>query len=282
MKDEVKVSVVQFDCAWVDREKNAQRMAEFVEKEATEHGAELVVFPEMASTGYLPVDPDQDFTKKLFAEAEPVPGPTSELLAQVAKKHNTHVVFGVTQEHPSVPQTLYNSAALVGPKGLIGVYQKTHLALDEKHFFTRGGSIPVFETELGTIGINICYDVRFPELARSQALKGAEILVSVWAMYVQPGKAPNDSIIIRCRTRATENFFFVVGCNRSGEEPGRDYFGRSVIVAPSGDTLAVSDGDQEEVLRATLDAQLLRDQRMYLPVFGDRRPDLYGRLVEAQ
>jgi predicted amidohydrolase len=282
MKDEVKVSVVQFNCAWMDREKNAQRMAELVEQEATEHGSELIAFPEMASTGYLPVEPDKDFTQKLFEQAEPVPGPSTELIGAVAKKHGAHVIFGVTQEHPTVPQALYNSSVLIGPDGeVIGVYQKVHPALDEKHFFMRGGSIPVYDTALGKIALNICYDVRFPELARSQALAGAEILVSVWAMYEQPGKAPNDSIIIRCRSRATENFFYVLGCNRSGEEGGRKYFGRSVIVGVSGDVLAVSDNDGEEILRATLTGKALREQRMYLPVFGDRRPDLYGRLVES-
>jgi omega-amidase len=236
----------------------------------------------MASTGYLPVHPDHDFTRRLFEAAEPIPGPTTDRLGEAAARHGAHVVVGITQEHPNVPHMLYNAAALIGPDGkVIGVYQKVHPALDEKHFFARGGSIPVFDTELGKIAINICYDVRFPELARSQALAGAEILVSVWSMYEQPGKAPNDSIIIRCRSRATENFFYVLGCNRSGEEGERKYFGRSVIVAPSGDVLAVSEDDREDALRATLTAEALREQRMYLPVFGDRRPDLYGRVVEA-
>jgi predicted amidohydrolase len=265
----------------MEPERNADRMTKFVEREAGGHGAELVVFPEMASTGYLPVDPEPEFARMLFALAEPIPGPTTEKLGQVAARHGAHVVVGMTQEHPEIPQMLYNSSALIGSDGeIVGVYQKTHPALEEKHYFARGGSVPVYETELGRIALNICYDVRFPELARSQALQGAEILISSWAMYEQPGKAPNDSIIIRCRSRATENFFYVIGCNRSGEEGGRKYFGRSVVVDPSGEVLSISDNDQEEVLRATLTADALREQRMYLPIFGDRRPDLYGRIVE--
>jgi omega-amidase len=283
MNETVQVSLVQFNSAWLDRSTNSDRMAEFVETESRDHNANLVVFPEMASTGYMPKNPDSDFVRKMLEQAETIPGPTTEALGEVAKRYGTHVIVGITQLHPTIPNILYNSAAFIGPDGnLIGTYQKVHGALEEKNVFTPGDKIPVFKSELGAIAPNICYDVRFPELTRVQALNGAEIMVAIWAMYEQPGKAPSDSIKIRCRSRATENFMYVLGCNRSGREGDRVFFGRSIIAAPSGEVIAESNTDEEEVIRGTLTNAALRDQRMYITIFGDRRPDLYGAITNPR
>jgi omega-amidase len=281
MKDQVRVSVVQLDCAWLDRERNADRMAAFVEQEAGQHGADLVVFPELASTGWLPANPDRDFMTQFLEQSEPIPGPTTARLAEAAAQHGAHVIAGISQKHPTIPHCLYNSAAFIGPDGeIIGVYHKAHAALQEKQLFADGSTTDVYPSALGNVAINICYDTRFPELARTQALKGAEILVSIWAMGEQPGNEATDTIIVRCRSRATENFFYVLGCNRSGRDGEWTYFGRSVIAAPSGEALVISDNAEEEVLRATLTDEALRDQRMYLPIFRDRRPELYGPVTE--
>ncbi|MBS1860265.1 MAG: carbon-nitrogen hydrolase family protein [Actinobacteria bacterium] len=281
MKASLRVSAVQLECSWLDRAANAERMAALVEREAQEHGADLVVFPELASTGYFPEQLDDEFLARLREQAETIPGPTSERLGEVARRHGTHVVAGICELDPEHPGELFNSAVLIGPDGeLIGVYRKLHLALTEHEVFTAGEKIPVFDTALGRIAPNICYDVRFPELARVQALEGAEILVSIWAMWEQPGKAPNDSIVVRCRSRATENFFYVVAANRTGSEGGRRYFGRGVIVGAGGDVLSVAEDDREQVLRATLDGVALAEQRAYLSIEADRRPELYGRLVD--
>jgi predicted amidohydrolase len=278
---QVRVSLVQLDCAWLDRERNAERMAAFVEQEASQHGADLVVFPELASTGYLSANPDRDFIAQLLEQSEPIPGPTTERLGKVAADHGVHVVAGISQKHSAIPHCLYNSAAFIGPDGaLIGVYQKAHAALQEKHVFAGGSTAAVFPSALGSVAINICYDVRFPELARTQALRGAEILVTIWAASEQPGDVPSDSVIVRCRSRAMENLFYVLGCNRSGCDGGQVFFGRSVIVAPNGETLASSDNAEDEVLRATLTDEDLRERRIELPIFRDRRPDLYGPVSE--
>ena len=281
MKEQVQVSVVQFDAAWLDREANVRRMADLVEQEAREHQADLVVFPELATTGYLkPSLEDLDFTGQLYAQSEPVPGPTTEALGAVARKHGTHVILGLSRTHPKIPHVLYNSAALIGPDGaVIGVYDKLHAAIEEKQFYIAGNTTGVHETELGRIGMNICYDVRFPELARLQALQDADLIVAVWAMYEQPGKAPSDSIIVRCRTRARENVVYFVGCNRSGRERDRVYFGRSIIAGPDGTVIAKSDTDAEEVLRGTLTGAALQEQRARRSYLADRRPDLYEALV---
>jgi predicted amidohydrolase len=282
MKDTVNVSVVQFDAAWLDRDANARRMAEFVEAEARTHGADLVVFPELANTGYVQDHlRDPDFTRAIYREAEPIPGPTTDLLGEVARRCGTHVILGITQTHAKIPHVLYNSAALVAPDGeVIGVYQKMHAAMEEKDYFAAGGAAEVYQTALGRIALNICYDVRFPELARLQALEEAELIVAVWAMYEQPGKAPSDSIIVRCRQRARENAVYFVGCNRSGRENDRVYFGRSIIAGPDGAVLAISETDQEEVLRGTLTDAALQEHRATVSYLADRRPELYQSLVE--
>jgi len=279
--DRVRVSLVQLTCEPLDPRSNAERMAEHVLAEAREHDADLVVFPELATTGYVRSARDDEYAERLYACSEQVPGPTTELLADVARQAGTHVVVGVSQRHARIPEVLLNAAVLIDPDGEIaGVQHKVHACRDEKEYYAPGDRVEVFATALGTIGLQLCYDVRFPELARVQALAGAELIVSLWASAVQPGRVPTDSIIARCATRAMENALFFVGCNRTGVDHGQVFYGRSAIAGPDGSTLAVSESDREEAVRATLVGADLRTQRRYLTIFRDRRPELYGALVE--
>lgn len=281
LQEQVRLSLVQLACEPLAPASNAERMAEHVLAEAREHDADLVVFPELATTGYVRSARDDDFAEQLYAASEPVPGPTTERLAQVAREACAHVAFGVSQRHPRVPEVLYNSMVLIDSDGeVVGVQHKVHACRDEKEYFVAGDRIEVFRTALGAIGLQLCYDVRFPELARVQALGGAELIVSSWASAVQPGRVPVDSIIARCATRAMENALFFAGCNRTGTDHGQVFYGRSAIAGPDGGTLAASDSDAEESVRATLEAASLRTQRRYLTIFRDRRPELYAPLVE--
>jgi predicted amidohydrolase len=280
MKERVNVSLVQFASAHLDRETNARRMAEFVVAEGRDHDADLVVFPELASTGYVDAHPDAAFAKALQEQSELIPGPTTDALGEAARAGGTHVIAGVSELHPTIPHVLLNAAVLVGPMGeLIGVQRKVHACLAEKNYYGEGDSIELFDTAIGKIGINVCYDARFPEVARVQALAGAEIIVSIWASAVQGGKVPVTSIQERTATRAMENALYFLGCNRSGDEGPRHFYGRSAVAAPSGELLAVSENDEEEVVRAELTAEALAAQRAYLTIFRDRRPDLYGAIV---
>lgn len=282
MKNEVRLSLVQFASVPLDPARNAERMAEFVRRESTDHGADLVVFPELASTGYVQSARDDAFAERLYAASEPIPGPTVARLSEAARDGHTHVIAGISQHHPRIRELLYNSAVLIGPDGaLIGVQHKVHACRDEKEYYVPGDAIVTFDTELGRIGLELCYDVRFPEMARVQALDGAEIILSLWAAAVQPGRVPNDSIIARCATRAMENALFFAGCNRTGPgAPDEVFFGHSAIAAPDGSTLAASHTMDEEVIRATLHAEALPAQRRYLTIFRDRRPELYQPVSE--
>jgi predicted amidohydrolase len=281
MKDIVRVSLVQFAPVALDREENAERMAGFVASECTNHGADLVVFPELATTGYVRPHYDAKFSARLYAESEPVPGPTTSRLGELTLRYRCYVITGLSQSHSTIPHTLFNSAAIIAPDGEVaGVHQKVHSCLDEKNYFARGNNIDVYETGLGKIAVNICYDVRFPELARLQALRGAEIIVSIWASFEQPGKVPSDTIYQRCATRAMENAVFFLGCNRAGTENDRVFYGRSAIAAPSGEIIAASTTSDEEVVRGELRADVLARQREYLTIFADRRPELYSELTD--
>lgn len=281
MKDRVQVSLVQFASEPLAPERNAARMAGFVADEAREHGADLVVFPELSNTGYVQSARDDAFARRLYEASELVPGPTTERLAAAARESGTYVVVGLSQRHPRIPEVLYNAAVLIGPDGsVVGIQHKVHACRDEKEYYVPGDVVNVFGTELGTLGIELCYDVRFPELARVQALAGAEIIVSLWASAVQPGRVPSDSIIARCSTRAMENALFFLGCNRTGTDGDQVFYGRSAAAAPDGTVLAASDTDREECIRATLTAADLSAQRRYLTIYRDRRPELYRPISE--
>lgn len=276
----MRASLVQLTCEPLEPQRNAERMAEYVLGEGREHGADLVVFPELSNTGYVCPGRDDDFAERLYAVSETIPGPTTDRLAAAARQAGTHVVAGISQRHPRIPEVLCNSAVLIDPHGsIVGVQHKVHACRDEKEYYIPGDRIEVFETALGAIGLDLCYDVRFPEMARVQALAGAEIIASLWASAVQPGRVPSDSIIARCATRAMENALFFLGCNRTGTDHGQVFYGRSAIAGPDGSTLAASDSDREESIRATMRAADLRAQRRYLTIFRDRRPELYAPLA---
>ena len=280
-QDSVKVSLIQFESTWLDREKNAGRMAKFVEEEATKFGADLLVFPELATTGYLEPHMNKEFAEAFYRASERIPGPTTELLGDVARRHKVHIITGISQLHPRIPHVLYNSAVLIGPDGeVVGIHNKIHAAFEEKNYFICGSNADVYQTALGAIGMHICYDVRFPELARVQALKGAEIIVSIWCASAKEGRVSSDSVVIRCRTRAYENALYFIGCNRSGRENDRVYYGRSAIADPRGELIASSETDQEEVVRGTLTDSELFEQRTYLTLFRDRRPELYAQVCD--
>ena len=292
MKDRVKVSLVQFAPEWLERTKNSERMRDYAIKEA-EAGADLIVFPETANIGYItPMIPGDaidfpgvtDFSQffRKYAEAsEPVPGPTSDVLSGVAQQYGVHIIFGMSQTHPTISTALFNAAVLTGPRGLIGVHHKIHLAMNDKHFFHPGRTMDVYHTELGNIGMMVCYDTYFPELARSQALKGAEILCSVFNGPRVPGiNSDSEWFKSLAGVRARENGVYFLSCMRAGKQGGFTYIGRSAIASPMGRSLAFADTEKETVIRAELTHDELMQARGRFSTFRDRRPELYSALCE--
>lgn len=287
------MSLVQFASAWLDRDANIVRMRQWAEREATE-GAELIVFPETANTGYVIYDGSlwndgrpltrSEFSASYVAASEPIPGPTTDALLEVARRHDVFIVVGLSQTHPLIPASLYNSAVLIGPSGIVGVHHKSHFGADDNRYFYPGTTRDVYTTPLGNIGMMVCADRRYPELARVLALRGAEIIC------VPTANAPSyheywteqhaaDMIRAVAQVRAHENGVYLLTCNRSGDEGKLHYHGHSLVTAPDGRVLAELDSDDESALRADLLNDELVQLRANRPIFRSRRPDLYGDLV---
>ena len=277
MKATVDVAAVQMEVKWLEPEANARVMADAVARAASEVPVDLVVFPELANSGYV-TRRDPEFMRRYYGVAEPVPGPTTRLLGEAARRHRVHVVVGLLEAHPTIPAAMHNTAVLIQPDGMIAaVYRKTHLPGEEKHYFIPGSDLPVFDTPLGRLGLLVCADQSFPEAARVLALRGVEILVVPYALR----RMPNLELYVgMTAARAYENQVYVVACNRVGQEDDAVFQGRSAIAAPSGEVLARAAGEEETIVRARLEAEALLRARLYQSRFRDRRPDLYGLLGE--
>ena len=240
---------------------------------AMTHGAQLVVFPECAVTGYC-------FESKAEARevAEEVPGPTTDALTAVCAAHHGVAVVGLLQR---MGPNLYNSAVVCGADGVIGVYHKTHLpTLGVDRFVTPGpGPFAVYDTPAGRLGPGICYDARFPEPSRVLALLGAQVITLPTNWPEGSEKVPEYVV----RTRALENCVFFVAVNRCGSERGFTFVGRSTIAGPDGTILAQAGADAPETITADVDVALadvkdviVRPDAHEFHFWRDRRTDLYG------
>ena len=234
----------------------------------SEADADLLVFPELATSGYLIT------SKEELAElAEPIPGPTTELLQRIAAQREVFAAVGLPERDGDV---FYNSAVLVGPEGVIAHYRKAHLFFEEKLYFRPGDTpFPLCEIKGVQVGLLICYDHMFPEAARTLALKGAQLIVHP-SNLVMPGKGQ-----LTTRVRAVENRVFWVLANRWGEEERSSkklsYTGESRIVAPDGAVLAQApaEGDALEIVEVDPAEALDKHVTKLNDLFEDRRPDLY-------
>ncbi len=283
MKESVKVAAVQMAVAWLDPQANLAKMERALEQVASRGGADLVVFPELANLGYIKGREAPDFATfsvEYARKAERIPGPFTSALGDLAKRFDCHIVAGMAEAHPVVTATLYNSAVLINPEGkVVGVHRKAHIPGEEKHFFYAGNTPDVYPTDIGQVGIMICADGAYPELARVLTLKGAEILCVTYARTRDLSPDPDVTFrVISCR--AFENNNFVVACNRVGQEEKNHFAGRSVICGPWGQFLALSEDDNEDVLTATLRREELEAARARYVRFRDRRPELYGQITE--
>jgi predicted amidohydrolase len=279
MKEKVKVGIGQIDILPMEPGQNIEKMAKFCE-EASQEGVDLILFPELANTGPIR-QRDKEFGRDLFKLSETIPGPTTEALSQIAKKMGLHIVVGLCEKHEKISGMMYNSAVLLLPNSQIGgIHRKVHIPGEEKHYFCEGNEIDIIHTDLGKIGLNICYDLWFPEISRIQILKGAEILC---ALFNTPFPVcPPGKLEFLSAARALENRAYVVSCNRVGKYGDTAFFGGSAIADPFGTILACAprDGKTEVLLTGELTFDKLLEERSFQPVFKDRRPELYGKLVE--
>lgn len=273
---EITIATVQIKPALGESEDNLVKMSDFVSKIASQQKVDLIVFPELATSGY-------ELGVRFTELAQRVPGPTVNLMAQRAAEFGVYIAFGlVTKER--VESILYNSAVLVGPDGeVLGAYNKAHLRGEERMAFREGFRLPVIETEIGNIGLMLGWDLAFPEVARSLTLDGAELLavmanwetsqIEEWRTYV--------------RARAFENALYVAASNRVGEDVTLNFGGESMIVGPRGKIFASladekdpeSGQPREGYCVARVDLDEVRKCREEFQTLQSRQPAVYRALV---
>jgi 5-aminopentanamidase len=279
MDDTVTVACVNFNAALSDKLNNLERMGDFVVR-AAHGGANIVVFPETALTGYA-------FSAAQAADlAESIPGPSTEAIAELAAEHSVYVTYGLVER--AADGAIYDSAAVVGPDGLLGAYRKVHLFTLED-WASSGEEYPIFPTRYGPLAVGICWESYcFPEVARIYAIKGAKLLANLSAA---PGfgdvRDTQAFMLGQLQARAQENGLFIASADLVGVEGDTPFAGCSVILGPQQDLMmskiyaGPASGTEEEVLIATLDLSLAEHRPPGVaPTFARRRPQTYAPLVE--
>ncbi len=268
----VNVALAQISCKVGDKKYNIDVMERDI-KQAKKRGANLVVFPELALTGYVCRD-------LVYELAEPVPGPSIRYLEEVARKENVYVIFGMLERSDKAGGVLYNTAVLLGSDGFIGKYQKMHLpthsVFEEKRYFRQGYHAPVFETDVGKLGLIICYDVFFPEITRLLRLRGSQLIICISASPT----VRRGFFEVLTAARAMENTAFLAYVNLVGVENGLQFWGGSRIIGPSGGIISQAKCDEEDLVLGEIDYADLERVEVFVPALRDLRPELFHSLKE--
>ena len=259
----LRVAAAQMDVRLGELDANLERARRLV-ADARAQGAELVLLPELWSTGY-----DLEHAPAHAARNQAVVLPA---LASLAERHDIGIAGSLLLGDGA--GRVRNTAVVHGRDGsVIGEYAKIHLfaLMAENHYLAAGDAAPTFSLPACTAATAICYDLRFPELFRSYALDGARVVLlpAEW-----PAVRMAHWRTLVC-ARAIENQFFVVACNRAGTSGATTFAGHSMIVDPWGKVLAEA-GDDESLLVETLELGRVDEARSQIDILGDRRADLYG------
>ena len=271
---EATIALVQFHPQLGEVNENLERIGKMIDQICHTQKLDLIVFPELATTGY---ENGVNYTDL----AEQIPGYTTNFLGKLAGDFQIHIAFGMVVKH-KVESIIYDSAVLIGPDGeVMGEYRKVHLKGEEKLAFRAGYKFPVLETDFGHVGLMVGWDLAFPEVARSLALDGAEVL-AVCANWEAPHKEEWRAYLL---ARAYENSVFVAGANRIGSEYTYSFFGESMIIGPRGELYAQvpkgeEDGPQEGFAVAKIDLDQVKKYREELQIFQARQPTAYRALVK--
>lgn len=275
----LKVATVQMTTDDRDKAGVVDKVLRMID-EAGAQGADLIVLPEVwTGLGYTDAHPYQ-------AMAEPIPGPITDTLGALARRHGAMIVGSMYEA--AADGRYFNAAPFINRDGsILGRYRKTQLfdaenrtdippGMIESKKVAAGDELPVFDTDAGKIGVFVCSDLRFPEIARVEALKGARILVCCSA-FLSPRLDHWDFFL---RARACENQLFVVASGQVGHEPasGTAFVGRSCVVDPWGVVVAMAP-DRECVTVTTIDLALIDEVRYRYPLMLQRRPELYGPIA---
>jgi omega-amidase len=265
MKEKLlNICLLQMDIAMGEPDRNYQKLSIMLENAMqAECKPDVIVFPEMWNTGYAL----EEIQQLADADGER----TKRFISQFSQEHQVNIIAGSIAEKKG--DEVQNTVYVFNRQGeLTAHYSKIHLfrLMEEEKYLTSGAQIGKIEIEDVSAGVMICYDIRFPELARTLALDGAKIL------FV-PAEWPHPRLHhwrILLMARAIENQMFVVACNRVGVSGKAEFFGHSMIIDPWGEVIAEG-GEQEEIVTAALQLSDVDHVRHKIPVFEDRRPEIY-------
>lgn len=267
----VRVSCAQLEPTLFEVTCNLEKMVAYIEKiKREEPNTKLIVFPELITSGYECGEKFQDL-------AEILPdGESMKIIGACAKSLGVNVIYGFPERDSIQTDILYNSVVFIDSHGNVaGRYRKVHLFGNEKNFFRPGCDYPVISTDIGKIGMMICWDTAFPEVARSYALQGAE-LITISTSWEKPYEADWDLVT---RARAFDNTIYIAAANRVGFDVALGFFGRSKLINPLGVPIKELNEEIEGYISAELDFELAHKLKAeYYTILKDRRPDTY-RLI---
>ena len=259
----MKVALAQLEPALQDKEANVKK----IETAAAGARADLLLVGELFLTGYMARD--------AFARlAEPLDGPSVKAVQRIASEHGTHIVFGMPEREPGT-RRLFNASVLVAPDGKVASYRKVYPAnfgpFEEGLYFGRGDALTLVDTKLGKIGLLICYDSFFPELAKAYALQGADLLAIISASPAT-SKPFFDRIL---PARAIENALVVLYANLVGTELNIVFQGGTQAIGPRGEDLGKAKDFVESVVTADVDLRDVKTARAFRPTLRDTRKEFW-------
>lgn len=260
----MKISLLQIDIVYAEPAKNLERIVKLIRQCAEgPDKPDVILLPELWNTSMAWENIDE--------LADRSGSPCAETVRELAGKYGINIVAGSVADKRD--GKVHNTTYVFDRQGnTVALYDKIHLfsLMEEQKHITPGNKLALFELDGVKCGVIICYDVRFPELARSYALSGAKILF-IAAQFPYPRYSPWDILV---QARAIENQMFVVGVNRVGSESNKIFFGNSMIVEPRGDVL-VRGGEEEEIITAEIDLKKVEVSRNYLTCLKDRVASVY-------
>lgn len=272
MEERFRIALAQISCRQGNKRENLETIKRNVAR-AKKENARLVVFPELSLTGYVVRD-------QVYDLAERIPGPSTRVIERTAKANGMYIIFGMPEISEKTNSTLHNAAVIAGPEGYIGKYRKmylpTHSVFEEKRYFRPGYQASVYDTEIGKIGMIICYDIYFPEVTRLMRLDGAQLIVCISASPA----VRRSYFETLTAARAIENTAFLAYVNLAGIEDGLQFWGGSRLLGPSGTIIAQAKYDKEDFTVAEVDYNDLRAVEAFVPTLRDLRPELYDKLKE--
>lgn len=270
----VNFALLQTDIKFCDFEYNAAHVKELIR---TAMGGsptpDIIVLPEDWSSGF-----SDEMFHHMEDYIEPIDGPSVTVLKECAKQYKVWIVAGSIGTR--FDDGMKNTTFLINRDGeIVGDYSKMHLYsdMDEHVPYLHGTESNVYNTELGRFGFMICYDIRFCELSRSYALKGADAVI-VTSNFPNPRVNHWRTLLL---ARAIENQMFIIACNRVGESPMGTYCGHSIIINPWGEIIAEG-GDEEAIITGSVDFAKTKEIRETIHMFRDRRPESYTKIVEKE